>query len=66
MSMHKDKFLAQMGHRNWKIGDSFVALDGSKWVVSDGHYMTEDGTVATCFEGGLAGHTQHLSKIRLK
>ncbi len=67
ITMNKDKRLAERGHRDWKIGDTFLADNGSKWVVmKSSHWSVDNCSCAACYEGELAGHIKHLSHIRLK
>lgn len=63
---HSNKYLADMGHKNWKVGDSFIDLDSNKWIVCNIQTVNdhlENGYYATCFSGDLVGSIKHLSNI---
>jgi hypothetical protein len=61
---HEDEYLANLGHRNWSIGDLFMTVDGCKWVVSETmNEHLKNGNYATCYSGDLCGKTKHLSHL---
>ncbi len=67
MAKHKDEYLASLGHKNWKVGDSFIAEDDSHWVVVKAfHWSETDAACAVCFKGELAGDIRNLSCIKVK